>query len=253
MLDDYFGRTYAGPPFLLFSAQHLVPLVAVAAICLLIALLTPQLAPAGRERLRWGLVALCVANWLGWDLWQLANGIWSVQFSLPLHLCTFAVPLSALMLATRRYRLYELLYFWGFAGATQAMLTPDLSSTGYNFPHFVYLIFWTSHGAILWAVVFAAAAWGYRPTWGSILRVILATNLFMLFIGVVNWLTGGNYMFLARTPEFPSLIDLLGPWPWYIIPLQLIGIAAFMLVYLPYAIRDWLRPRAASPVAPTPH
>ena len=252
MLDDYFGLTYAGPPFVLFSAQHLLPLAAIVTICVLIALLTPRLGVRGKERMRWGLAAFCVANWLGWDLWQLANGIWSVQFSLPLHLCTFAVPFSALMLATRRYRLFEVLYFWSFAGSTQALLTPDLTATGYNVPHFVYWIFWTSHGVLLWAVVFAIAAWGYRPTWGSIPRVILATNLFMLFVGLVNWLTGGNYMFIARTPEFPSLIDLLGPWPWYIIPLELIGITAFVLLYLPYAIRDWLRARTATPLAPAP-
>jgi hypothetical integral membrane protein (TIGR02206 family) len=238
MLDDYFGRAYEGPPFLLFSAQHLAPLALVFGICVLLALVVPRLSATAQERLRWSLAVFCVANWLGWDLWQLANGIWSVQFSLPLHLCTFAVPLSALMLATRRFWLFEILYFWSFAGATQAMLTPDLTANGFNIPHFVYWIFWTSHGVLLWAVVFAASAWGYRPTWASIPRVILATNIFMLFVGLVNWLTGGNYMFIARRPNFPSLIDLLGPWPWYIIPLQLIGIAAFVLLYLPYALRD---------------
>lgn len=249
MLERFFGLGFEGPPFTLFSPQHLLPLAAIAAICALIALGTPRLTPAGRERLRWGLAAFCVANWLGWDLWQAANGIWSVQYSLPLHLCTFSVPFAAAMLATGRYRLYEVLYFWGFAGATQALLTPDLTSNGYNFPHFVYWIFWTSHGAILWAVVFAAAAWGFRPTWGSIWRAFLATNLYMLFVGLVNWLTGGNYMFIARKPAFPSLLDYLGPWPWYILAVELIGLAAFVLVYLPYAIRDRVRARRASPAA----
>jgi hypothetical integral membrane protein (TIGR02206 family) len=246
-MTDSFGRTFEGPPFTLFSAYHLLPLAAIAAICALIAVATPRLGQRGRQRLRWGLAAFAVANWLGWDLWQLANGLWSVRFSLPLHLCTFSVPLSALMLATGRYRLYEVLYFWGFAGATQALLTPDLTANGFNFPHFVYWIFWTSHAVILWAVVFAAANWGFRPTWGSIPRVVVATIAYMLVVGLVNWLTGGNYMFIARTPEFPSLIDYLGPWPWYIVPLLLIGTAAFVLVYLPYAIRDRLRQAQASP------
>jgi hypothetical integral membrane protein (TIGR02206 family) len=242
MLDAYFGTDYSGPPFRLFSAEHLLPLAAIAALCLLIALLVPRLGTRTQSWLRWGLAAFCLANWLAWDFWQRANGLWNLQYSLPLHLCTFSVPFAAVMLASRQYRLFEVLYFWGFAGATQALLTPDLTANGYNIPHFVYWIFWTSHGAILWAVVFAIAAWGYRPTWGSIWRAVLATNLFMLFVGLVNWLTGGNYMFVARTPEFPSLIDYLGPWPWYLIPLQLLGIAAFVLVYFPYALRDWLRP-----------
>ncbi|NTU83099.1 MAG: TIGR02206 family membrane protein [Chloroflexales bacterium] len=240
MPSDYLGLSYDGPPFTLLSAQHLLPLLAVAAVCVLIAVLTPRLSPWAREALRWALAAFCVANWLGWDLWQLANGLWSVRYSLPLHLCTLSVPLAAALLLTRSSTLYQVLYFWGFAGATQAMLTPDLQASGYNFPHFVYWIFWTSHGVILWAVVFAAAAWGYRPTWRSLLSVVLITNGALIAVGLVNWLTGGNYMFIARKPDYPTLLDYLGPWPWYIISLQLIGLAAFALVYLPYAIRDWL-------------
>lgn len=247
MGSDLLGPGFEGPPFVLFSVAHLLPLAGVFLVCVLVALLTPRLGPGGREQLRWSLALFCLANWLGWDAWQIANGLWSVQYSLPLHLCTFAVPLSAVMLATRSRPLYELLYFWAFAGSVQAMLTPDLTSNGFNFPHFVYWIFWTSHGVILWAVVFAAAAWGYRPTWGALWRAVLLTNLFMLVAGAANWLTGGNYMFIARRPEFPSLIDYLGPWPWYILALEALGILAFTLVYLPYALADWLRSRSANP------
>ena len=239
MAPTYLDLTYTGPPFTLGSIQHLLPLGAIAALWLLIAMLTPRLSPTGREVLRWGLAVGCGASWLSWDLWQLTHGLWSVRYSLPLHLCTLSVPLSAVLLLTRRAVLYELLYFWGFAGATQALLTPDLQATGYNFPHFVYWIFWLSHGIILWTVVFAGAAWGYRPTWRSLGRVALITNGVLVAVGGVNWLTGGNYMFIARKPAYPTLLDFLGPWPWYIIPLELIGLLAFGLVYLPYALHDW--------------
>jgi uncharacterized membrane protein YwaF len=46
-------------------------------------------------------------------------------------------------------------------------------------------------------------------------------------------------MYIARTPEFPTVIDYMGPWPWYIIGLELIGLTCFVLAYLPWAIRDW--------------
>lgn len=238
MLQDYFGLYYEGPPFRLFSVAHLLGIAFVVLVCVLVALITPRLGPRAQAGLRWGLAAFALANTLAWDLWQRGTGTWHIAYSLPLHLCTLAVVLAAALLATRSFPLFELLYFWGFAGATQALLTPDLQVGGYNFPHFVYIIFWTSHGVILWAVIFAMAAWGYRPTWGSLPRVALITNAVLLLIGLVNWLTGGNYMFIARPPDYATLIDLLGPWPWYIIPLQLIGLAAFGLVYLPLAIRD---------------
>lgn len=241
MLHSFFSLSYDGPPFQLFGVEHLLALIFVALVCLLVALITPRLGPRAQAGLRWGLAGFALANTLAWDLWQRATGTWDIAYSLPLQLCTLAVLLAALLLATRNFRLFELLYFWGFAGATQALLTPDLQASGYNFPHFAYLIFWTSHGVILWAVIFAMAAWGYRPTWGSLPRVALMTNMVLLPVGLVNWLTGGNYMFIARKPEYATLIDLLGPWPWYIIPLQLIGLLVSVMVYLPWAVHDWRR------------
>ncbi|NTW97157.1 MAG: TIGR02206 family membrane protein [Oscillochloris sp.] len=238
MLSQYFGLTPLGPPFVLFSPQHLLGIAAVIVAAVAVALAAARLPARPRAALRWGLAAFCVANWLGWDAWQLANGVWSPAYSLPLQLCTLSVPVAALMLATRSRRIFEPLYFWCFAGATQALITPDLQAAGYSFPHFRYWIFFTSHGSIYLAVAFAVAAWGFRPTWGSLPRAFLITNLLMALVGLVNWLTGGNYMFIARKPEYPTLIDALGPWPWYIIGLELIGLVAFTLVYLPYALRD---------------
>jgi uncharacterized membrane protein YwaF len=44
-------------------------------------------------------------------------------------------------------------------------------------------------------------------------------------------------MFINRTPDTPSIIDALGPWPFYLIWLELILIAVFSLIYLPVFFR----------------
>ncbi len=234
-----FGLAPTGEPFVLFGASHLLAVATVVAACIALAVGTPRLGPRGQASLRWSLASFALANSLAWDLWQRAHGIWSAAYSLPVHLCTLSVPLAALMLATRSRRLYEVLYFWGFAGATQALITPDLQASGHNFPHFVYLIFWTSHGVILWALIFAAAAWRYRPTAQAIITAFLATNALLVAVGLINRITGGNYMFLARPPAYATLLDLLGPWPWYLLVGQGLALLAFVLVYLPYAVADW--------------
>lgn len=232
---------YTGPPFTMFGFTHIAALVFVALACVAVGL-AAYYTPAHRQPLlRWGLIGFAVLNWLGWDAWQLAYGLWSAEFSLPLHICTLSVPLTALMLYTRSYTLFQVLYFWGFTASVVAMLTPDLAGYGYNFPHFRYWIFFTSHGSILLGVVYAAVAFNYRPTWRSVGLAFVLTNAYLLVAALANWLTGGNYVYIARKPDFPTLIDLLGPWPWYIIPLQLIGLLAFVLVYLPWAARDRVR------------
>jgi uncharacterized membrane protein YwaF len=55
---------------------------------------------------------------------------------------------------------------------------------------------------------------------------------------VINTLIGSNYMFINRKPDTPSLIDLLPPWPYYLIYLELIGFVVFLLLYLPFIIKD---------------
>jgi len=48
-----------------------------------------------------------------------------------------------------------------------------------------------------------------------------------------------NYMFIAHKPDTPSLLDVLGPWPWYILSAEAVGLAVGLLLYLPFALRDW--------------
>lgn len=52
-----------------------------------------------------------------------------------------------------------------------------------------------------------------------------------------------NYMFLKHAPLGGSLIDLLGPWPWYILSLVGVALVLFVIAYLPYAILDGIKSR----------
>jgi hypothetical integral membrane protein (TIGR02206 family) len=245
-MNEYLSARYTGAPFQLFGMDHVI---ANALILLVIVVMGYRLRndPANqlRERIRWGLVGFLIANQLAWDAWQYFNGLWSVAYSLPLQICTLSGVLCAIMVATRQRHLYELLYFWGLAGAGNGLITPDLLI--YGFPHFRFWLFFTAHGGIIIAIAFMTLAYGYRPTWRSFWRAILITNLYMAAVMVVNVITGGNYMYIARTPEFPTVIDYMGPWPWYIIGLELIGLICFLLVYLPWAISDrWAAAQAKS-------
>ncbi len=41
-----------------------------------------------------------------------------------------------------------------------------------------------------------------------------------------------------------SLLDVLGPWPWYLIPVVLLGILNVLLLYAPFWWADRRRARA---------
>jgi hypothetical integral membrane protein (TIGR02206 family) len=68
---------------------------------------------------------------------------------------------------------------------------------------------------------------------------VVGANLYMLLVGLVNALIGSNYLFIAHKPYTPSLLDVLGPWPWYILSAEAVGLAVGLLLYLPFALRDW--------------
>ena len=45
-------------------------------------------------------------------------------------------------------------------------------------------------------------------------------NVLAAVVFTVNLVTGGNYMFLRIKPTTGSLLDYLGPYPWYILSLE---------------------------------
>jgi len=194
-------------------------------------------------------------------IWHASIGNFSLGEHLPLHLCGLGILLGPIMLLRKNFKLYELIYFWGIGGAIQALLTPDLV---YEFPHFEYLQYFISHSLIIIACIYMTFVVGYRPTWKSILKVFILSNIYLAFIIVVNIITtenfmaicskstglwdrlqelrlqSGNYLYICRKPANPSLIDVLGPWPWYILSLEGVGVLSFLVYYSPFFIKDMI-------------
>lgn len=71
------------------------------------------------------------------------------------------------------------------------------------------------------------------------LRVIVFANVFMVVVFGVNSLIGSNYLYVNRKPLGPTLLDVLPEWPVYLIFMELIGFLMFLLLYLPFIIKDW--------------
>lgn len=234
-MGPFFAVDYRGPPFVLFGPAHLAALAAI----LLLNLGLSRLRGAGesvRSRVRWGLA---LSLWLaeaGWHAWNVFNGQWSVQYLLPLHLCSAMIWLSGLMLVTRNPTIYEFAYFLGIGAAIQYLATPDLGI--YGFPHFRFIQTFISHGLLLTAPIYMTVVERFRPSRQGMLRVALWMNFYMLIIYFVNRLLGSNYLMINAKPATPSLLDLLPPWPYYIIFMELIGVATFLVLYLPFALRD---------------
>lgn len=240
-MTDIFSLYWDGPPFVLFSVPHWIALGCIVAAAVWVLGPARHVSPIAARWWRYGLAAVLTVNEIAYNIWFWVHGLWSIQYMLPLHLCTLFTWLSVIMLLTRSYCIFEFAYFMGIGGAVQALLTPDIGI--YGFPHFRAFQSFISHGGIVLAALTMIALEQYRPTWGSVGRVIVGANLLMAIVGVVNWLLDSNYLFLARKPYTPSLLDFLGPWPIYIVWMEVIGIITILVLYAPFALAD-LRQRS---------
>jgi hypothetical integral membrane protein (TIGR02206 family) len=175
------------------------------------------------------LALVILAGWAGEYVADVVLGSWSVQYTLPLQL-TDAVSLAAILaLLSRRMLLVELAYFWSLTASLQAVLTPDLAA---SFPSVYYFTYFTYHIGAIVAACFLVLGCRLYPRPGAVWRVYAATAAVTAVAAVGDVLTGGNYMYLREKPEHNSLLNLLGPWPWYIPATAALGLLMFLAVRL---------------------
>jgi hypothetical integral membrane protein (TIGR02206 family) len=214
----------------LLSVEHAGALAAIGALAAL-AVWAPRARPGG-----WvvaasrALAALIVLALLADHAVAAARGLWSARTYLPLHLSDAATIAAALALWLGRPALVELTYFWGLTASLQATVTPDL---GHTFPDPLFLTFFVTHGGVVVAALLLVAGRRIVPRAGAVRRAFLATLAVAAAAALGSLLTGGNYMFLRRKPD-DSLLDLLGPWPWYIASAGVLALALFALLDAPW-------------------
>jgi hypothetical integral membrane protein (TIGR02206 family) len=219
--------------FRTFGMQHLIVLGIIAAGCFLIIWKTGALSSTIRTwigRLLGSILALYAIVLYS----QLAmEGSLSWQYSLPLELCHLILIVCILALFNPNRILTEIAYFLGLGGVLQATLTPDVFA---GFPSWDFIFFFWGHGVMIWAIVFLIVNRKFTPEKASLIRMMIALNLYGLIIGIIDAIAGWNYGYLRHKPYRASLLDVLGPWPWYLFSLEIVAFITFMILYLPWRI-----------------
>jgi len=235
---------YDAEPFILFSSSHIVSISVITALIVLMFLLRHHLrswSERARRILRIVLACIMFTCEIVLQLWYVYGGIWSLQTSLPLELCSLSLLLSALLLLTRSRLLHSALLFAGIAGALMAILTPNL---GYAYAHFRFIQFFVAHACIILALLYMTWVEQLRPSWRSVAGSMIFVNVAALIVYVVDVMLDANYMFLRHKPSTSSVLDMLGPYPMYILGEEILALVLFSLMYiLLFAIPDRLKHR----------
>ena len=173
------------------------------------------------------------------DIIRYITGYYSIEKDLPLQLCAIGIYVAVVALLKKNQIAFELIFYWGLVGASQAILTPDSDL----FELKIFFIYsQTYHSALIFAVLWLVIKCNMRMQIEYIPRVVLITNLVVVVISVINYLLDSNYMFLRVKPNSVSPF-LIGDWPVYIIMVQFFSI---VIVFLFIKIQDLLFPQVSS-------
>ncbi|HLF18785.1 MAG TPA: TIGR02206 family membrane protein [Candidatus Omnitrophota bacterium] len=218
--------------FITFGAAHIAALSLILVVALILVFLARfEKAKELIKPVRYTLAAVLIGNELIYIVGLLAKGLWTYKWGLPLQLCDLAIFAVVFSLIRHNQFIWEIAYFWGLGGTLQALLTPDLRV---GFPDYIFFKFFLTHGCIIIGV-FLLAAGIQRPIFSrSVRRIFIVTNVYAGFIALFNWLFDANYLYLCRKPTQPSALDFFGPWPVYLLGLELMLIVSLMIYYSPY-------------------
>ena len=227
-------------PFILFSPAHAVAILATVLAVIFMVRLNRAVIPLRYKRAANVTLAVILVITVGLDpllTWlryrddPAETAELLRKNSLPLHLCDLVSVILAVALVTHRQRWAELGYLWGLAGTLQGLITPAVKFDWHS-PE--YYAFFLQHGGVQAAALGLVMGAGLKPQPGAFRRVMLWSWAYMAVAFAFNVALDTNYGYMNGKPEVASLLDHLGPWPWYLLSLQAVAFVFFGLLLLPF-------------------
>ena len=219
--------------FVMFGRDHLAAIVGILVLTVLLPLVTGRRLSLRQHRTCGFVVALAIsAVVVLWTVLTLSLGVYDWKEDLPIHLCyLLALTLPVFAWKPDKWS-HELLYYLTLSGTVQALITPRLTET---FPHYDYWYYWIAHGGLLVYVIYVTVRQRLRPTFRGIWRTLLWINVYAVPVYLLNLALGSNYFYLIHKPDTASILDYMGPWPWYIFAAEGLAVVLFFLAYVPFA------------------
>ena len=226
-----------------FTVAHVVPILVAAAVIFVIYRFRDRLTGSKYDNaIRYLLAFMLIISDMSyyWRLIALPSLGPNPVEHLPITVCGWAVIFSSYMLVGKSQKLFDIVYFWIFAGSIFALITPTvITFTGPT--RFRYYQFWFEHLLGYVAIFYMIFVHKMRPTIRSAVRSYVCLVVLAMVAFFANRLIGpgANYLFLARPEDTPSVLDILPPVFALRILIMAVAITAlFVVAYLPWWIRD---------------
>jgi len=227
-------------PFILFGNIHIVTMAIIGLVAVFLPLVCKNQSTSNKSLISKVIAFIILSHVIispYKDLYLLQNP-YNWREILPIHMCDLSEIFLAAFLLGGPKILYKCAFFWGLAGASMAIITPDIPVIDLD-----YAFFMIGHGMIVIGIMYATISLGNRPYAKDILTVSAITAFVLLpIVYLINLILGepANYWYLIAKPAGASLMDAFPEPPFHLLITTPLAIAMFYLIYIPYAIKDKL-------------
>ena len=224
--------------FILFGTTHIVTIIAITLISIFLPLIYKTKSEYQKSIMTKAIAFVIFCHVIispYKDLYLLENP-YNWREVLPFHMCDLSEIFLIFFLLGGPSILYKCAFFWGLAGATMAIITPDI-----EFLDLDYAFFMVGHGMIIIGIMYATVALDNRPYAKDIVTVSLITALILLPITyLINYILGepANFWYLMQKPAGASLMDAFPEPPYHLLVTTPLAILMFCLIYIPYFVKD---------------
>jgi hypothetical integral membrane protein (TIGR02206 family) len=225
-------------PFILFGTTHIVTIIAITLVSIFLPLIYKTKSEYQKSIMTKAIAFVIFCHVIispYKDLYLLDNP-YNWREVLPFHMCDLSEIFLIFFLLGGPSILYKCAFFWGLAGATMAIITPDI-----EFLDLDYAFFMIGHGMIIIGIMYATVALNNRPYAKDIVTVSLITALILLPITyLINYILGepANFWYLMQKPAGASLMDAFPEPPYHLLVITPLAILMFCLAYIPYFVKD---------------
>jgi hypothetical integral membrane protein (TIGR02206 family) len=216
-----------------FSFHHFAALLVFALFTLLVIWFGLN---SDRERKLWigfGIAFIAFAFMLFDSIYRLVTNTYNVLTDLPFFLCDFVVIILPWVIWKQKRKWIGILYFWAVAGTLQALLTPELDQ---GFPEFEFFRYFIMHGGIVTAVAYHVIVFRIRIGWKDFWNAILYAQFYLIAVHMINLILRSNYSYTMAKPRSQTILDLMGPWPWYVLVSEILMVMLFLLLLIPFLV-----------------
>ena len=188
------------------------------------------------KRFNYILSFILLGRYIWFQLYHVHIGIWNIQWSLPLQMCSVSsllsgmLPLIENLNIDKKYKqiVFEFLLYFSI-GAIYAILTPVYTAGNQGL---IYYEYYVAHGGIIFIPLYFLFILKYKPRKGSWLKVFLYSQILLTFIHLINIQIGGqaNYFYTIEPPIANNPL-VMGQYPLHIIMMDIFALIHFFIIY----------------------